>query len=622
MNNSKYNEFYESAISALNKYLIESPLQEAIDFFEENDAEAPALASFRTLSSALNQLQNSLKEGTDLNIYQEKLDQIYRETWQLFDQLRWERSEHKPMIFAVDDLLAELDPQHLATINDYQLECVFNTIRTTYPIGKAQRTALHQAILSDEVPMYLRATLLSAMTLNVLEWFDADLLECMYTYTLDDQPAQLRQQSWTALFLCGMVHDKRIMHYPRLREEYLLLCEIEPAQLEQLQKLLLPLREYKSFRRDLHQLLDNIQQSKINNAEDEEQSEEQRLEITQDSDNFKKLMELMRSNVDMGYSQFKYTSKLGFFAMEGTDHHWLMPFDSECEIIKKALEETPVLNSWYQLLLHNQAQTNTDKYATFLMMASLPDRVKDLNQKLSLPEGKMADLGNDMIMQIHLQDLYRFFTLSKTGKSLKNPFDLSPDLSSYQCFGSAFHTADNLRTVGEYLLKAEKYDDAAHTYDRLLEIEMNEKNLKNAIRCMRFSEDFKDVKVKSYMLLYIKYYPPAKEIFEELFSQYDMTDPLLEPYYKEALEAFPNDTDYLTYYGVLLNNSKRYAEALNPLYKAFMINENGSILTVEELVKAHVKLGQFDKARSLFSRLAIPDDSTYLLNQIVNKKRL
>ncbi len=617
MDDSKFNELYKNAIFSLNNDLIESILQEAIDYFEENDAEAPALASFRTLSSALNQIHGSLKEGTDLNTFQEKLDQIFREFWQLLDQIRWEHSEHKPMIFAVDDLVAELDPQHLATINDYQLECVFNTIRTTYPINKAQRTALHRAILSDEVPMYLRATLLSAMTLNVLEWFDADLLECMYTYTLDDQPVQLRQQSWTALFLCGMVHNKRIMHHPRLREEYLLLCEMEPAQLEQLQKHLLPLREYKSFSRDLHKLIDNMQQTSL-----EEGGEEQEIHLTSDSENFKQFIELMHSNVDTGYSQFRLMSKLGFFAMDGSDHHWLMPFDSECEIIRKALEETPELEKWYQMLLHNLAQTNTDKYATFLVMTSMPQRVRDLNEKLgnlNLPEGKMADLGGDMIMQIHLQDLYRFFTLSKTGKTLKNPFDLSPDLSSYDCFGRAFHTADNLRTVAEYLLKAHKYNDAAHTYERLLKIELTEDNLKNAITCMRFSSDYDDDKVKSYVLQYLKYFPPYREVYYVLFLRNHFYDPLLEPYYKEAIEAFPDDIEFLREYGTLLNKCNRYSEALNPLYKAFMIDENDH-LTIVELIRAHVNLEQFDKARNLFWRQDCPEDATDMLNQIVTKR--
>lgn len=618
MNDSRYIELYEEITHSLNQYEIKDSLQCVIDFFEENDAEAPVLASFRTLMSALRQLYSTLKEGIDINLFQDKLDQIFCDTWQLLDLVRWQHSEHKPMIFAVDDLVAELEPQHLATINDYQLECVFNTIRTTYPIGKAQRTALHQAILSDEVPMYLRATLLSAMTLNVLEWFDADLLECMYTYTLDDQPVQLRQQSWTALFLCGMVHDKRIMHHPRLREEYLLLCEMEPAQLEQLQKLLLPLREYKSFSRGLKKLIDGMQQPDSG----EEENEQKEFHLTQDSENFKQFLELMHSNVDTGYSQFRLMSKLGFFSMEGTDHHWLMPFDSECEIIKKSLEETPELNSWYQMLLHNLAQTNTDKYATFLIMTSMPQRVKDLNQKLSelkLPEGKMADLGGDMIMQIHLQDFYRFFTLSKTGKTLLNPFELSPDLSNYQCFGKAFCSTDNLRTVAEYLLKAQKYNDAAHTYERLLEIELTEENLKNAIICMKYSRDFESDRIKSYILQYLKFFSPDKEIYNTLFMLGDLTDPLLEPYYKEAIEAFPDDIDFLLHYGMLLNSCKRYSEALNPLYRAFMIDENGDIVLFEEMLKAHVNLGQFDKAQNLFRKLDNPDLALDMLNQIVTK---
>lgn len=615
MNDSRFIELYEEITFTLNRYEIKDSLHSVIDFFENNDAEAPALASFRTLMSALKQLHSSLQEGLDISLFQDKLDQIYLETWQLLDQIRWEHSEHKPMIFAVDDLVAELEPQHLTTINDNQLECIFSTIRTTYPIGKAQRTALHQAILSDEVPMYLRATLLSAMTLNVLEWFDADLLECMYTYSLDDQPAQLRQQSWAALFLCGMVHDKRIMHHSRLREEYLLLCEMEPTLLEQLQKLLLPLREYKSFSRGVKKLFDTIMQSVEESIEGEKT-----IEVTKDSEDFKQFVKLMHSNIDTGYSQFRLMSKLGFFAMEGTDHHWLMPFDCGCEVIKKALEETPELKTWYQLLLHNRAQTHTDKYATFLITSSKPDRAKELNQKLSqlsLPQGEMADLGSDQIMQIHLQDLYRFFTLSKTGKTLRNPFELSPDLSAYECFGKAFCSVDNLRMVAEYLFKAEEYTDAAFTYERLLEHEITQQNLKNAIVSMQNSVRHGIHKIRPLVLLCNKLFPGDEEILMQLIYSYGYEEPLMEPYYKEALEYFPDSIPFLKNYGKFLNLAKRYSEALNPLYKAFMLDENDEEI-IRELATAQVRLGQIDKARNLLNRLSHPEEEGALLSEILS----
>ena len=607
---------------------IHGALHCVIEFLEVNEPEAPSLASFRTLLSALRQLIEAGKGGLDVEAYKERLDQIFLETWQLTDQLRWEHMEHKPMIFAVDNLEAELEPQHLTEINDYQLECVFNTIRTTYPISKDLRTALHQAILSDEVPMFLRATLLSAMTLNVLEWFNADLLECMYTYTLDDQPVQLQQQSWAALFLCGMVHDQRIVHHSRLREEYSLLCEIEPAQLAQLQKLLLPLREYESFTRDLHKLIDNIAQSQMpeddeekdfDEEDEQEEKKELRFEITKDSENFKQFLELMRSNVDTGYTQFKLMSKLGFFSMNGTDHHWLMPFDKECEIIKKLLEEKPEMQYWYQMLLHNLAQTNTDKYATFLLMANTSEKVKELNSKLSelnLPEGKMTELGADMIMQIHLQDLYRFFTLSKTGRTLSNPFNLTPDLSSYECFGKAFYTADNLRMVAEYLLKSERYEEAAQAYERLLELEITEQNLKNALSCYPHL-NVGQFKVKPLAMLCNKLFPGDEEVLKALIKAYDYNDPLLEPYYQEALEYFPDSTLFLMHYGKFLNEAKRYSDALKPLYKAYMLDETNQAVILE-LAKAHAHLGQKDKAYLLMSHLDDPQEHALLMHEILS----
>lgn len=445
----------------------------------------------------------------------------------------------------MDNLVAVLQPERLAHADDYELGIIFNTIRTTQPVGKDLRNALHRAILSDQVSLFLRATLLSALTLNVLETFDADLLECMYTYTLDDQPAQLRQQSWTALFLCGMVYDARIAEHPRLSQEYLLLCESEPKQLMLLQELLLPIREFASMKRELLKFMEGLQQG--NEAIDEELHQK----------GLKLFVNLLHSKIDTGYTQFKYLSSLGFFSMENTDHHWLMPFDKENEVVKKTLEQHPKMEIWYEMLLHNVAQTHTDKYATFLVMSTMPEKLNELDEKLremNLMNGQMKDLEDDLIMQIHLQDLFRFYTLSKTGKMLNNPFRLSPDLSGYKCFGEAFMKDDNLLTVGRYLLKAGRFDEAAQTFKRLVGHGKTDETMGSRIM-------------------------------------------------KEALEMVPDSDDFMLSFGKWLNRQGWYAEALNVLYKAFLTDENNEDL-IKELAATHLLLGQDEKAEKLMDRLA------------------
>jgi len=618
MNSSIFANYYREISSLLNKDKIQDALSKLTYFLENNDAEASALASFRTLQSALSQFTNSSQENPDPDAHKENLgpdahkenlgpdthkenlDLIYREVWQLLDQLRWQYMEHPPLIFAVDNLEDELEPEHLSGIDDYHLGCIFNTIRTTYPISKSQRNALHRVFLSDQVSVYLRATLLSALTLNMLEWFDADLLECMYTYTLDDQPKQLRQQAWTTLFLCGMVHDSRILHYPRLSEEYLLLCEIEPSQLEHIQEHLLPLREHEAFKRKIRDLLDKVDDA------------ERKMGKNDNDPNLLEFMELMNSNFDSGYAQFRSMTGLPFFNQSGTDHHWLMPFDEENEVLHKVLTENPELKSWYQLICNNIAQTNTDKYSSFLFMKDLLGKFTETTEQVNglIQEGKVQELGADMIMKIHLQDLYRFYTLSKTGKELQNPFLLSPDLGTYRCFGNAFDNAKILRHVAEFFLKYKRYDDAAETYLRLLKHEVTEQNLKNCYLCMYNSlkKDYKTERI-DLLLKCNKLYPGNEDTLTKLLSYVFIgCSPEMDKIIEEAVEYFPNSTDFLIKYAYLLHHRGRDQEATNMLYKAFMIDET-NIDIIYEIANFHEKLGEYEKAQKILEHVPKKDNN-------------
>ena len=613
MNFRKYNKSYNAIQSALldNEIHKAHALMEPFIVDYAPDMEA-ASASLQQQEQALEEiLGNSTKSDSSATSLSDLIDQVYAETWQLLDQIHWSVIEHKPLIFAVDDLEAELATERIATCNDMQLGCVFNTLRTTYPVTKAVRNALHECILSDQIPMFKRATLLSAVTLNVLEWFDADLLECMYTYTLDDQPDQLRQQSWTALCLCGMVHDARIMHHPRLREEYLLLCEEEPEQLRQLQKFILPLRDHGAFDRKLQQILGNMFTKVIERHQEKEEDDEDNEFRSQEEETFdeegkaqvKSLIDLMTSSLDSGYNGFKRMCQTPFFQREGNEHHWLMPFTTEQEDIQRILTEHPGLSTWASVMKANLAQTNTDKYGTLVLMGGMPDSaMTQLVSKLgemNIEADKLKDLGSDMLMMIHLQDFFRFFTLSTVGKKMRNPFELSPDLSTYRCFGTSLITVENLREVGAFLGKSERWSEAIDVFYRLLDKEFTQQNVHAFIAShIRYDRKKWDKRMEQVLERAFQMFPDDKRILNTIVAICDVHDPRSEANLREAVKQAPDNVFYLLRLGQLLNNLGRNIEALEVLYKANVLDEkDGGVLT--ELIKAHFLLGQFEKAGSL-----------------------
>ena len=602
---------YNKKLNAIQVALLGNDIHKAHTLLEQFIVDyAPDMDAAAVTLQQLEQAMDSLLDVCTPNktTLSDQIDQVFADTWLLVDQIHWSVIEHKPMIFAVDDLEAELAPERIASCDDVRLGCVFNTIRTTYPVTKSLRSALHECILSDEVPMFKRATLLSAVTLNVLEWFDADLLECMYTYTLDDQPEQLRQQSWTALCLCGMVHDARIMHHPRLREEYLLLCEEEPEQLRQLQKYILPLREHGAFDRKLKQILGNMFTKALDRHKTENDEEEgneflpkEEMFDQEDKKDVKSLLDLLHSSLDAGYNGFKRMCQTPFFQLAGNEHHWLMPFTTEQEDIQRVLAKHPALATWANVIKVNLAQTNTDKYGMLLLMESMSeDAATSLLNNLgmmNIETEKLNELGSDMLMMIYIQDFFRFFTLSSVGKKMRNPFDLSPDLSSYRCFGTSLNSAENLREVGTFLAQSERWEEAIGLFYRLIGIEFTLQNVQAFIDSYchsnndkRWGKHYKEVIERAFLL-----YPDDPEIMAAVAEDRNTRDPRNEATFRALIKQEPENVHYLCYLGELLNNLGRYTEALEPLYKGYMFNEE-YVRIIEELFKSHFLLGQFEKA--------------------------
>ena len=614
MNFRKYNKAYSTIQNALldNEIHKAHALMEPFIVDYAPDMEA-ASADLQKLEQSLEEvIDNSTQGDSSATALSDQIDQVFADTWQLLDQIHWSVIEHKPMIFAVDDLEAELAPERITACTDVQLGCVFNTLRTTYPVRKDVRSALHECILSDQVPMFKRATLLSAVTLNVLEWFDADLLECMYTYTLDDQPDQLRQQAWTALCLCGMVHDARIMPHPRLREEYLLLCEEEPGQLRQLQKYILPLREHGAFDRKLQQILGNMFTKAIekHQEEDEEENEFRPKDESLDNEDKKDVMslvDLLHSSLDSGYNSFKRLCQTPFFQQEGNEHHWLMPFTTEQEDIQRILAEHPGLTTWASVMKANLAQTNTDKYGTLVLMGGMPDSaMTSLASKLgemNIEIDKLKDLGSDILMMIYLQDFFRFFTLSSVGKKMRNPFELSPDLSKYRCFGKSLHTVENLREVGAFFGKSERWPEAIDVFYRLLDKEFTQQNVHAFIAShLRYDRAKWDKRLNQVVERAFQLFPDDKRLLDTIVVISDVHDPHSEGNLREAIRQAPDNVLYLYKLGQLLNNLGRNVEALETLYKANMIDEDDPRVNVQ-IMKAHFLLGQFPKAANIIGKL-------------------
>ena len=79
----------------------------------------------------------------------------------------------------------------LSAIDPNNAQELFDGIIGNFPPTADDRAFLQRTILDDHLPIYLRGMAVAALTINLINYFDNEKFESLYTYTLDDQPIEV-----------------------------------------------------------------------------------------------------------------------------------------------------------------------------------------------------------------------------------------------------------------------------------------------------------------------------------------------------------------------------------------------------------------------------------------------
>ena len=386
-------------------------------------------------------------QRTELN------DRLYDRTWQLCEQLY---DVEMPANAPTGDLSASLEALAQAPTDDNWLGTAFDQIADCRHLTRQQREDLQLALLNEALPEYVRGTLMAATMLNMLESFDAELVEGMYVYTFDDQPVQLQVQAWVTLILVATVHKDRIIRLPRLREQYRLMCESNPDLLMTMQTALLLCREAHTAEKRMDALVRTIDE------DDTEQVMQEKM---------KKFYGFITEGLDLTYNAFCEQSKMPFFSRPDARHHWLLPFSLEQPQMKAIFDDRPQGLPWARLLMQSIGQCETDKYANVLCMLPLGHGtlITKIGQKLEetgLDMKDMIPLPIEHVMRNHLHDLYRYCMLHPKGKAMRNnPFDHDLKMGLNPCLEEVMALGDRTTKIGDLMLTKERWLEAAQMYE-------------------------------------------------------------------------------------------------------------------------------------------------------------
>lgn len=473
-------------------------------------------------------------------------------------------------------------------LNDVMLGTAFEEVVECRHLSRDDRNALGLAMLDETLPEYVRATLLSAITLNLLQWFDAEMVESLYVFTFDDQPLQVQMQAWVALTLIALVHKQRIGNLPRLKEQYQLICESEGKLLDDIQKELLMCREAHHANKRMTEMVNQF---------DEEDSEQTR------NANLKELFGMLNEGVDMSFNAFRKQARLPFFSLPDTRHHWLLPFSLEQPLMKDIFDAHPKALPWARMMMQSVAQCETDKYAAVLMMQGMGggQLMSAIGQKLEETGLKFEDIVPTpplYVMRNYLHDLYRYFTLHPKARQMRNrPFDSDLLMCLNPWLSDAASDTERLASTAERLMRKERWAEAAKVYQLLADIEPSEKTLQRLAYAYIRDPECNDQRALPTLFMCRRLYPgnlwTLKSLADCLYRVADHARE--EDLLNEALETHPDDIGLLTRLGRCLNIQHRHREALKPLFKADLLKE-GRRNVQRELARALLATHDVDRA--------------------------
>lgn len=397
----------------------------------------------------------------------------------------WDRLEVMPYkkIFTHPDFSAEMLQAILIEPTDakehhIRLTNIFMALYASLHWNDTE-SLLWSTFLSDkEVNPIDAATLVTAITLNVLEYYNAPKADCIKRIYQHSTSQLVRQRALVALVLLG--EEVSIETHMQIAA-----CANADQDSNEIRQNIMP------------NIIKNQPLKMVNGKwkvdEDGENTsgeydpeadkrEEESIEAMEESVN--KMLKMQKKGSDIFFEGFSQMKRFPFF---NKLINWFMPYYPEHPDIQYVMSSIGN-SSFIETVMKRGPFCESDKYSFIIAMSSvlqqLPESVRTLMEGGDLGpigmRGEDADMDDPAFIRLqYLQDLYRFFRLSNIGIKPRNPFTHLDDiLEGFINTTTHSDTQDTDYTTlysyyANWKLKKGEYDTALEYYAKCLKARPN-----------------------------------------------------------------------------------------------------------------------------------------------------
>ncbi len=365
---------------------------------------------------------------------------------------------------------------------------IFNHVWSVFPISHADLDTLVSVLGDSKFPMHLKSLVLSAMMLGLSKFFDASklklLLDC-YAF-LDDEELKLRSLINAVIII--YLYRKRIGFYPAITEA-LKRLESQPhfeGDLQLIFTRLIHTRNTDNLSRKVKEtfmpelekmnpeLLNKIKgraPGAIDIAGIEENPQWQ--EWLDNSGITRKIEELNEIHLQGGDVFISTFSQLKNFPFFNTLSNWFLPYHDNSYAVSRAFggKRHPLT----EIFKFMPFLCDSDKYSMLFYIASTPESQRNMMfQQIEAQREQFKELlteqeesvvkKRDSIVNLYIQDLYRFFKLFSRRREFKSIFDTDINLTEALCLRPYISHTPTLSLIAEFYFKNGFYDDAIKFY--------------------------------------------------------------------------------------------------------------------------------------------------------------
>ena len=519
--------------------------------------------------------------------------------------------------------------RRLSQEHEQLLRSTFYNLWATNRWGASECNRVYEFLADKEIALNDRATLVSAVTLGLLQCFEPQRAIVLCRLSLSPE-TEVSVRALVGLVIALLQYEGRIGYYPELRTalEEINCSNSVSTRVRNIQIQLLRCRETQKIDRKMREeiipaMLKNphLGSGKLGvdimkEIDEEEQNPEWKAWI--ENDNIKdKLDEMARWQIegaDVYMSTFSQLKRYPFFEEMC---NWFRPFDSEAPQLAGIMPRGVAANkTLLGAICSSRFFCNSDKYSFCLTFAQIPQEQREMMMQ-QLGEGReaaqdgpdtsgtaMKDKEAELASNQYIQDLYRFFKISRYKAGFSDPFAMPLNLLGSPQLSFMIKETEAVLHTFNYLIDKEYYAEAIEAGAKY----EDSNSVCDAQFCQKMGYAHQKLgNIKQSINYYTKadiINPDSLWTMRHIAQCYRLLGDYANAlhYYTATMEIAPDNRALLLQIGECLAMLKRYEEAFEYFFKVEYLDPS-SVRATRAIAWCSFLTRKTEQARRYYGRL-------------------